>query len=83
MQTMETKKYLKKLMLIPLCFIVILVLIALFGLRSWKDMLVPILGILIGEVFVFLLYLYIFRFRHHKDNEDNDEYTEGDKKDTY
>ena len=46
-------------------------------------MLVPILGILIGEVFVFLLYLYIFRFRHHKDNEDNDEYTEGDKKDTY
>lgn len=80
---METKKYLKKLMLIPLGLIVILVLIALFGLRSWKDMLVPILGILIGEVFVFLLYLYIFRFKHHKDNEDNDEYTEGDKKDTY
>ena len=80
---METKKYLTKLMLIPLGFIAILALIALFGLRSWKDMLVPILGILIGEVFVFLLYLYIFRFRRHKDNEYNDEYTEEDKKDTY
>ena len=81
MQTMETKKYLKKLMLIPLGIIAIFVLIAACGLRTWKDMLVPILGILIGEVFVFLLYLYIFR--HHKNNENIDGFTEEDKKDPY
>ena len=77
---METKKYLKKLTLIPLGLIAIFALIAICGLRTWNDMLVPILVMLIWGVFDFLLYLYIFKFKRYPNNED-DEYTNEDKKD--
>ena len=67
---MDVQKLIKKLMLIPLGFIVIFALIAVCGIRTWEDMLVAIFGILIGEAVVFLLYLYFFKI--HKNNKDED-----------
>lgn len=67
---MDIKKLIKKLLLIPLVFIVILAIIAVSGLRSWNDMLIPIIGVLIGEIIIVLLYFYFFKI--HKNNEDTD-----------
>lgn len=78
----NTKRFFLKLLLIPLGLIAIFALIAIFGLRTWEDMLFPIVGILIGEVFALLLFLYFFKIKKYKD-DDLDQFTEDDKKDTY
>ncbi len=67
---MDVKNLIKKLLLIPFGFILVFALIAVCGLRTWNDMLVPIMGSLIGEFVVLLAYFYLFKIR--KDHDDND-----------
>ena len=70
---MDIKKLIKKLLLIPLVFIVILAIIAVSGLRSWNDMLIPIIGVLIGKllsccyIFTSLRFIRITKTRINKE----------------